>query len=105
MLLTAKLDSTERRREAVEKEMEATRQKLGNNQNTNVELMKITAELKHTRQAKDEAVRAKKESDVEIQTLRKKIKDQKRESSMSLTRLSMQYEKQISILESRLLMT
>lgn len=105
VLLTAKLDSTERRREAVEKEMEATRQKLGNNQNTNVELMKITAELKHTRQAKDEAVRAKKESDVEIQTLRKKIKDQKRESSMSLTRLSMQYEKQISILESRLLMT
>ena len=103
--LTTKLESTGRRLTAAEREAETTRQKLGKNKSTGVELMQLQAEIKHLRESKEEATRGKKEGEMEIQSLRKKLKTMKRQCEMEKVRVSMQYEKQISILESRLITT
>ena len=101
--LKAKMESTDRRRNRVEEELAEMRTALGNKQNSGLEMMRMQTELTHVRERKEKLEEDYRKQSMELDELKKKLKAVARQCEMEKTKLSMNYEKQISILESRLL--
>ena len=101
--LKAKMESTDRRRNRVEEELTEMRTLLGNKQNSGLEMMRMQTELTHVRERKETLEEVHRKQSMEMDELKKRLKSMTRQCEMEKTKLSMNYEKQISILESRLL--
>ncbi len=101
--LRARLESSDRRKAFVEEELVGMRKKLGNKESVGVEMMRVQTELTHVRERKETMGEENRKLTLDVKDLQKRMKTLQRQCSMEKTKISMNYEKQISILESRLL--
>lgn len=100
---TAKLQSAERRRKALEDEMKRVREKLGKSQSTGATAVRLQAEVNMLKEQKEKSQNETRTLSARIQMLERKMKETRRQCEMEKTKISMQYERQISVLESKLL--
>jgi hypothetical protein len=97
------LQATERRRKAIEEEMIKIRDKLGKTESSAGVVIRLQAELSNVREQKEQAQNNARTLSARVDMLEKKVKDIRRATDMEKTTISMQYERQISILESKVL--
>jgi chromosome segregation ATPase len=97
------LQATERRRKATEEEMLKIRDKLGKSESSAGIVIRLQAELSTMRERKEQAQNNARTLSARVEMLEKKVKDIRRATDMEKTTISMQYERQISILESKVL--
>ena len=96
-------EAAERRRGSLEEELGRSRQMLAQSKNSSVEIARMNAELSVLRDKKDKLESEARTMRTDLAAARKAEQDAKRGADMQLTKLRMQYERQISVLESRLL--
>jgi len=99
----ANSEAVERRRKTLEDELGRSRQMLSQSKNSGVEMARMTAELNSLRDVKDRLESEARSSRTALAAAQKAEQDAKRNADMELTRIRMRYERQISVLESRLL--
>ena len=99
----AKLQSAERRRQALEDEMKRIREKLGKSQSTGATAVRLQAEVNMLKEQKEKSQNETRTLSARIEMLERKLKETRRQCEMEKTKISMQYERQISVLESKLL--
>jgi hypothetical protein len=99
----AKLQSAERRRQTLEDEMKHVREKLGKSQSTGATAVRLQAEVSMLKEQKEKSQNETRTLSARIQMLERKLKETRRQCEMEKTKISMQYERQISVLESKLL--
>jgi len=97
------LQATERRRKATEEDMQKIRDKLGRSESSAGVVIRLQAEVSTTREQKDQAQNRVRTLSARVERLEKKVKEIRRATDMEKTTISMQYERQISILESKVL--
>lgn len=104
-LVTARANSeaAERRRKTLEDELGRSRQMLSQSKNSGVEMARMTAELNSLRDIKDRLESEARSARTALAAAQKAEQDAKRNADMEMTRCRMRYERQISVLESRLL--
>lgn len=100
---TAKLQSAERRRKVLEDEMKRVREKLGKSQSSGATAVRLRAEVNMLKEQKEKSQNETRTLSARIQMLERKMKETRRQCEMEKTKISMQYERQISVLESKLL--
>lgn len=96
-------EAAERRRKALEDELGRSRQMLSQSKNSGVEMARMTAELNSLRDSKDRLESEARSARSALAAAQKAEQDAKRSADMEMTRIRMRYERQISVLESRLL--
>lgn len=96
-------EAAERRRKALEDELGRSRQMLSQSKNSGVEMARMTAELSSLRDSKDRLESEARSARSALAAAQKAEQDAKRNADMEMTRIRMRYERQISVLESRLL--
>ena len=99
----AQLQSAERRRKSMESEMKTVREKLGKSQSTGATALRLQAEVGMLREQKEKSQTETRTLSARITMLERKLKDTRRQCELEKTKISMQYERQISVLESKLL--
>jgi len=99
----ANSETAERRRKTLEDELGRSRQMLSQSKNSGVEMARMTAELNSLRDIKDRLESETRSSRTALAAAQKAEQDAKRSADMEMTRCRMRYERQISVLESRLL--
>lgn len=99
----AQLTAMERRRASTEQEMIKMRERLGKSQSSQGTAVRLRAELSMAKEQKDRAQSESRTLSARITMLERKIKETRRQCEMEKTKISMQYERQISVLESKIL--
>ena len=101
--LTARFDASERRKASLEDELVRARDMLSKNKNSSVEMTRLTQELSLATQQKDAAEASLKAARIATDAALKSEQDTRRKCESDITKLKMRYERQLSVLESRLL--
>ena len=101
--IRANAETSERRRKTLEEELGRSRQMLSQSKNSGVEMARMTAELSGLRDAKDRFELEARSSRTALAAAKKAEQDARRNADLEMTRIRMRYERQISVLESRLL--
>ncbi len=99
----AQLTAMERRRASTEQEMMKMRERLGKSESSQGTAVRLRAELSMAKEQKDRAQSESRTLSARITMLERKIKETRRQCEMEKTKISMQYERQISVLESKIL--
>ena len=99
----AQLTAMERRRASTEQEMIKMRERLGKSESSQGTAVRLRAELSMAKEQKDRAQSESRTLSARITMLERKIKETRRQCEMEKTKISMQYERQISVLESKIL--
>ena len=99
----AQLTAMERRRASIEQEMIKMRERLGKSESSQGTAVRLRAELSMAKEQKDRAQSESRTLSARITMLERKIKETRRQCEMEKTKISMQYERQISVLESKIL--
>lgn len=96
-------DALERRRKTLEEELARSRQMLSQSKNSGLEMARMSTELNALRDSKDRLESEARMCRSALEAAKKAEQDAKRSASSEITRMRMKYERQISVLESRLL--
>ena len=96
-------DALERRRKTLEDELSRSRQMLSQSKNSSVEMARMSTELNALRDQKDRLESEARMCRTELEAAKKAEQDARRAANSEITRMRMKYERQISVLESRLL--
>ena len=101
--LRARFDASERRKSSLEDELARSRELLTKNKKSSVEITRLTQELSVANQQKDAAEANLKAARVATDAALKSEAEVRKKCDAEMTKMSMRYERQISVLESRLL--
>lgn len=96
-------EAAERRKKSLEEELDRSRQLLSQSKSSGVEVARMSAELNVLRETKDRMETEARTLRGELSVAKKSEQDARRSLDAQLTKLKMKYERQISVLESRLL--
>ena len=96
-------EAAERRKKSLEEELDRSRQLLSQSKSSGVEVARMSAELNVLRETKDRMETEARTLRGELAVAKKSEQDARRSLDAQLTKLKMKYERQISVLESRLL--
>lgn len=99
----AQLQAAERRRKAAEDDIVHMRDRLGKSESSGIQAARLQSEVKMVRDQKEKAQEEARRLSARVTMLERKVKDVRRACEAEKTKTSMQYERQISILESKLL--
>jgi hypothetical protein len=99
----AQLNANERRRKSLEEDLQRMRERLGKSESTGASMARTQAELSMVREQKEKAQQETRTLSARVTMLERKMKETRRQCEMDKTKISMQYERQISVLESKLL--
>ena len=101
--LRARFDASERRKASLEEELRRAREMLSKNKNSSVEMTRLSQELSIMTQQKDAAEASLKAARIATDAALKSETEVRRKCDSEITKMKMRYERQLSVLESRLL--
>ena len=99
----AQMQGMERRRQGLEKELLQMRERLGKSESSGAAAVRLQAELGTVRDQKDRAQDQARALASKVEMLERSLKDVRRKCEQEKTKIAMQYERQISVLESKLM--
>ena len=101
--LRARFDASERRKISLEEELTRSRELLTKNKKSSVEMTRLTQELSIVTQQKDAAEASLKAAKIATDAAIKSEQETRRKCDSEMTKQKMRFERQLSVLESRLL--